>query len=55
MIDSINAQVTDADDHAHYELDDYINVTPLARASIHESHILTPYQEIFIEEIDSST
>ena len=48
-------QVVDLDDPAFDELEDIIDINPLARTSIDEAHLPTPDQEIFAHELDSLT
>ena len=51
VIDAVYVQVIDSNEPAHNEMDKIIDITPLDRTFIGESHLPTPDQEIFVGEL----
>lgn len=51
MIDAVDVKVMDSNEYAHNEMDKIINIIPLSRTFIDESHFSTPVKEIVVGEL----
>ena len=51
VIDTVDVQLIDSNEPAHNGMDKTIDITPLHRTFIGESHLPTPDQEIFVVEL----